>query len=312
LPTLAKDQQEEISRAAAGCRILFDRKSLTEEDYREAEVVLGWTSQVQNALEKGDTKIRWIQSTSSGVDYFPMELLKKRGVVLTDASGVHAFSVSESAIAMMLAFARGIAASVRNQAGKIWDRAMPTRELGGATLTIAGAGHIGRRLAHLAKAFDMRVIAVTRSGNPLPEADETYDASRLDEAISQADYVVNILPLTGETHYLFDEERFSRMKNTAYFINVGRGPTVRTEDLVKALESGQIAGAGLDVFEEEPLPPEHPLWAMNNVILTPHNAGGITYENRKRLVKLFTANLELYLSGQAESMRNVVDYEKQY
>lgn len=312
LPTLTKDQQERISRVAAGNRVLFDRKMLTEQDYREAEVVLGWTSQVKEALERGDSNIRWIQSPSSGVDHFPLQLLKEQGVLLTDASGVHANSVSESAMAMMLGFARGIAAAVRNQSEKIWDRAMPMAELGGKTLAIAGAGQIGSRLAQLAKAFGMRVIAVRRSGSPMAEADETLDAGRLNEALQQADYVVNILPLTQETRHLFDEERFAQMKNTAYFINVGRGKTVRTDHLVKALESGQIAGAGLDVFEEEPLPPDHPLWTMKNVILTPHNAGGLTPENKERTVQLFIANLELYLSGQAEAMKNLVDFQKQY
>ena len=312
LPKLTEEQQERIVRAAAGCRVLFDRNSMTESDYREAEVILGWTAQVKDVLEKGEASVRWIQSVSSGVDYFPLELLKRRGVTLTDASGVHAVSVAETAMAMMLGFARGIAASVRNQSRQVWDRAMPVSELYGATLTIAGAGQIGRRLTQLAKAFGMRVIAVSRSGRAPEEADETCAADRLDDAIRQADYVVNILPLTKETHHLFDEKRFALMKKTAYFINVGRGPTVHTEHLVEALKAGRIAGAGLDVFEEEPLPPDHPLWRLDNVILTPHNAGGATLENRQRLTELFAANLELYLSGQTSSMRNVVDYDKQY
>lgn len=312
LPKLTEEQQERISRVAVGHRVLFDRKAMAEQDYLEAEVILGWTGPVLEALQRDDAKIRWIQSISSGVDYFPFDLLKKRGVILTDASGVHASSVAESTMAMMLGFARGIAAAVRTQSGKVWDRSLPTHELNGATLTIVGAGQIGRRLAHLAKAFDMRIIAVSRSGKPLPEADETYDASRLDEAIRQGDYVVNILPLTPETHHLFDETKFALMKETAIFINVGRGPSVREDHLVEALKSGRIAGAGLDVYEEEPLPQDHPLWTLDNVILTPHVAGGYTPENRQRVVDLFTANLELYLSGQAESMRNIVDFEKQY
>ncbi len=312
LPALTEDQRERIGRAAAGCRILFDRKEMSERDYREAEVILGWTAQVREVLEQGETKLRWVQSVSSGIDYIPLDLLEERGVKLTDASGVHARSVAESAFAMMLGFARGIAASVRNQFATRWDREMPMAELTGATLAIVGAGQIGRELAGFARAFDMRIIAVRRSGDPMPEADETVDSARLDEALQQADYVVNILPLTGETRHLFDENRFFQMKKSAYFINVGRGQTVRTAHLIRALEAGRIAGAGLDVYEEEPLPPDHPLWKMTNVILTPHNAGLLTPENRERLVRLFAANLELYLSGHADSLRNLVDFRKQY
>ena len=312
LPKLTEEQQERIVRAAAGCRVLFDRNRMTEDDYREAEVIFGWTAQVRDALEKGDAKVRWIQSISSGVDYFPLDLLKRRGVTLTDASGVHVVSVAETAMAMMLGFARGIAASIRNQSRKFWDRTLPVSELFGATLAIVGAGQIGRRLAQLAKAFGMRVIAVSRSGRALQEADETYAADRMDDAIRQADFVVNILPLTKETHHLFDEKRFALMKKNACFINVGRGATVHTDHLVEALKAGRIAGAGLDVFEEEPLPPDHPLWTRDNVILTPHIAGGLTPENRQRVTELFASNLELYLSGQTSSLRNVVDYDKQY
>ncbi|WP_127531792.1 D-2-hydroxyacid dehydrogenase [Paenibacillus kobensis] len=308
-----EEQREAIRSAAADCKVIFGRMAdLQDDDYREADIIFGWDAKVKEiALQKG-TKLRWLQTWSSGIDTLPLSLLEERGVLLTDASGVHARSVSETAVAMMLGLSRGIATAVRNQQTATWDSPASLSEVNGGTVTIVGAGEIGREVARIARAFDMRVIAVRRAVVPMPEADVVYDTSRLDDALREADYVVNILPLTIETQHLFNAERFAVMKNSACFINVGRGATVRTEDLVDALTSGVIAGAGLDVFEQEPLPAEHPLWSLPNVILTPHNAGGMTVRNTERVVRLFASNLAIYLAGGTDKLRNVVDYGKSY
>ncbi|WP_308637166.1 D-2-hydroxyacid dehydrogenase [Paenibacillus silvisoli] len=308
-----EEQQAAVREAASGLSVVFGRKGeLEEQAYREAEVIFGWDANVKNVALQEGTQLRWVQSASSGVDSLPLGLLEARGTMLTDASGVHARSVSETAIAMMLGLARGIASGVRNQQTGVWESPPTLAEMNGSTVAIVGAGEIGREVARLARAFDMRVIAVRRSGGTMPEADVVYETSRLDEALRAADYVVNILPLTNETHHLFQAERFAAMKRSAYLINVGRGATVRTEDLVEALQRGDIAGAGLDVFEQEPLPADHPLWAMPNVIITPHNAGGLTVRNAERLVRLFISNLTAYLAGDTAGIRNVVDYSKKY
>jgi D-2-hydroxyacid dehydrogenase (NADP+) len=312
LQEFTEEQQELVRQKASDCRIVFDHTEVIEDcDYREAEIVCGWNGKVMEHSLQKDSKLRWLQSGSSGIDNLPLKLLEERGVLLTNASGVHARSVSETVLAMMLGLSRGIAASVRNQLNTLWESPSTLAEVNGSTLAIIGAGHIGSEVARLARAFDMKVIGVRRSGGTMPGADLTFDISRLDEALRDADYVVNILPITNETFHLFDASRFGQMKKSAYFINVGRGATVRTEDLIEALSSGTIAGAGLDVFEQEPLPVDHPLWAMPNVILTPHNAGGAV-RNKERLAKLFAFNLELYLSGQSASLHNLIDYSKQY
>ncbi|REE83943.1 phosphoglycerate dehydrogenase-like enzyme [Paenibacillus taihuensis] len=300
LDGLTEGQQAAIRLAAPDADIVFGQPGGDSDDgiYAEAEIIFGWDAKVQ--------------SWSSGIDKLPLEQLAARGILLTDASGVHARSVSETALAMMLGLSRGIAAAVRNQGSRVWDSPHTLAEMNGGTVAIVGAGEIGREVARLARAFDMRVIAVRRSGGSMPEADAVYETARIDEALREADYVVNILPLTTETAHLFHAERFAAMKRGAYFINVGRGGTVRTEDLVVALQQGVIAGAGLDVFEQEPLPSDHPLWALPNVILTPHNSGGHTVRNAERLVKLFISNLQHYLAGEPGRMRNLVDYSKQY
>ncbi|MDQ0116066.1 D-2-hydroxyacid dehydrogenase [Paenibacillus harenae] len=314
LPDLTAEQQEAVRSAAPGLSIQFGNAltSFEDRDYREAEIIFGWDAKVNTeALQEG-TKLRWVQSWSSGIDSLPLALLEDRNVLLTDASGVHARSVSETAVAMMLGLARGIASAVRNQQMGLWESPSTLAEMNGGTVAIVGAGEIGREVARIARAFDMRVLAVRRSGGAMPEADVVYDTTRLDDALREADYVVNILPLTNETEHVFGAERFAVMKRSAYFINVGRGATVRTEDLIEALNKGKIAGAGLDVFEQEPLPSDHPLWSMPNVIITPHNAGGMTVRNTERLVKLFADNIKIYLSGETGSLRNLVDYSKKY
>lgn len=313
LQNLTEDQQELIRKAAPDARIVFNRtEKATEEDYRQAEIVCGWNSKVKEWSLGEDGQLRWLQSWSSGIDSLPLDLLEEKGVCVTDASGVHARSVSETAVGMMLALSRGIAAAVLNQRDALWQSPPVMREMNGGTVAVIGAGQIGREVARLARAFDMKVIAVRRSGGDTPEADVTYTTSELDKALAEADYVVNILPYTSETHHLFDAGRFAVMKQTAYFINVGRGGTVRTEDLVEALASNRLAGAGLDVFEQEPLPADHPLWQLPNVILTPHNAGGSTDRNMERLLKLFLANLDIYRKGNPAELINLLDYKKQY
>ncbi|NBD27161.1 D-2-hydroxyacid dehydrogenase [Paenibacillus glycinis] len=307
------EQQEAVRRAAPGVSIVFGGAGDTaDEVYREAEIIFGWDAKVRDVALREGSRLRWLQSWSSGIDSLPLGLLEERGVLLTDASGVHARSVSETAVAMMLGLSRGIAAAVRNQRTGVWESPPTLAEANGGTVAIVGAGEIGREVARIARAFDMRIVAVRRSGGAMPEADVVYDTSRLDDALREADYVVNILPLTNETQHVFHAERFAVMKRSAYFINVGRGATVRTEDLVAALRDGVIAGAGLDVFEQEPLPADHPLWAMPNVILTPHNAGGMTVRNAERLVRLFVSNLAVYLAGEPGKLRNLVDYKKSY
>lgn len=309
------EEQREAVRGAAPPEfsIRFSQDAVLEErDFREAEIVCGWHPMVKEISLREGAKLRWLQSWSSGIDSMPLDLIESRGVLLTDASGVHAKSVSETAVAMMLGLSRGVAAAVRNQRTATWESPASLAEMNGGTVAIVGAGEIGREVARLARAFDMRVVAVRRSGGPLPEADAVYGTSRLDDALREADYVVNILPLTEETRHLFDAGRFAAMKRGAYFINVGRGATVRTDDLVAALAGGAIAGAGLDVFEQEPLPADHPLWALPNVILTPHNAGGMTVRNTERLVRLFVSNLGAYASGETGRLRNLVDFTKRY
>ncbi|UVI28781.1 D-2-hydroxyacid dehydrogenase [Paenibacillus spongiae] len=276
----------------------------------EAEIIFGWNSAVKEAALLPDSKLKWVQNWGAGVERLPLAELDGRGIQVTNATGVHPNPISETIFAMLLAFTRELHLSVRNQQMRQWARHGDMRELHGSTIGILGVGAIGMETAKVAKAFNMTVLGVRRSGRPEANVDRMHEMKELPEVLRQCDYVVNCLPHTAETEHLIGREAFDAMKPSAYYINIGRGMTTDTEALLDALKSGKIAGAGLDVFEQEPLPPEHPLWSMANVIITPHNAGS-TPQYMNRLIDIFTANLKQYVQGQPLPL-NIVKPEAGY
>lgn len=311
LPQLAEASLSRIRRVAPDCEVLH---GLTGEALRNglarAEVVCGWNDAVAQACKEEDTPIRWIQSWGAGVDRMPIALLSDRDIVLTTASGVHPHPVSETALAMMLAFCRQLHVSIRHQRNRCWENPVGLTELHGKTIGIVGVGTIGEEIARLAKAFGMTTLGIRRSGKPVDAVDRMYDRQGLDTVLAESDIVVAIMPLTDESRHMFGREQFSQMKRSAIFINVSRGATVDTEALVDALRSEDIAGAGLDVFEQEPLPAEHPLWELSNVIMTPHN-GGVTDRYEERALEIFVTNLTAWIKGEAPLL-NQVELDRQY
>jgi phosphoglycerate dehydrogenase-like enzyme len=179
------------------------------------------------------------------------------------------------------------------------------------TIGIIGVGAIGKETAKIAKAFGMKVLGLRHSGKAEEYVDEMYTSNQLDLLLPKCDYVVVTLPLTKETFHLFGAEQFKQMKTSAYFINIGRGEIVNEEDLVMALKDGEIAGAGLDVFEKEPLSVDSPLWGMENVIITPHTAGSTEHYNKRVVEDILIPNLKDYILGKAPSI-NLVDFSKGY
>ena len=197
----------------------------------------------------------------------------------------------------------------RNQANKEWKRPVVLDELHEKTVGIVGLGSIGREIAKKCKALGMRVLGVKQVLSTELFIDHLYASSQLDEVLPQCDYIISATPLVEETKELFDEARFSLMKDGAVFINIARGGVVVEQALSDALTSGKLRGAGLDVFVTEPLPAEHPFWAMENVIVSPHIAG-ISPLYLDRAIKLFADNLSRYLDGR--DMLNVVDKKRGY
>ena len=260
--------------------------------------------------------LRWVQLTSAGADRLLDSPLVRGDVTVTTASGIHAIPIGEYVMAVMLAFAKGLPGAMRAQAERTW-RPYLAEELHGKTVGIIGLGAIGSYVAKLAAADGMRVIAIRRSAAGRktgretgdPNVDELLPPSDLPYLLSQSDYVVIAVPLTAESRGLIGEPELRSMKPTARIVNIARGSVIDEAALVRALTEGWIGGAALDVFEQEPLPPDSPLWGMENVLLTPHISGG-TPVYMERAVALFCDNLRRYLAG--EPLHNVIDVHRGY
>lgn len=241
-------------------------------------------------------RLKFIQSISAGVDVFGLDDLKARGIRLASAQGANANAVAEHAMGLMLALSRMIHTARDNQARKLWrgmisDPAAREDELAGKTVLIVGLGGIGARLARFAKAFDMRVIGMKRDTSAKVEnVDALVGPGELERVLGEADIVALTCPLTPETKGLINARRLAAMKPTAHLVNCARGPVVDEDALIAALQAGTIAAAGLDVTCEEPLAEASPLWAMENVLLTPHT-GGETAAYERRVVDLLIENL---------------------
>ncbi|MBE3575179.1 MAG: D-2-hydroxyacid dehydrogenase [Firmicutes bacterium] len=269
----------------------------------------------------------WVHSLFAGVDQSITPELRQSGVLLTRSAGTAATGIAEHVLGALIFFSRGFHLALQFQRRSQWGQAEigpHLRELAGSTLVIVGFGNIGTAVAQRARALGMRVLAVRRQAAPQPAAappeagvppethamaERVFGADQLYRALAEGDYVVSILPLTAETRHFLDERAFSAMKKGAVFVNVGRGPTVDEQALVRALQEGHLYGAALDVFEQEPLPADSPLYQMPNVLVTPHVAG-INPRYMDRAVASFAENLRRFLQG--EPLLHLVNKEMGY
>jgi D-2-hydroxyacid dehydrogenase (NADP+) len=265
----------------------------------------------KNELAGIASKLKFIQSISAGTDQYDKVLLRQRGIRLASAAGVNAEAVAEHAMALMLALCRRLPEARDHQQARHW-RGMISQigaredQLTGQTLLIVGMGRIGGRLARLAKAFDMRVIATKRDPTTgSAGADAVFGHDRLHDVLGEADVVVLACPLTPETENLIDGAALAAMKPTAHLINVARGRVIDEAALIGALQQGRIGAAGLDVTREEPLPVTSPLWAMPQVLITPHSAGE-TQRYEDAVIDILLDNLARLWRGEAQLRNQVV------
>ena len=265
----------------------------------------------QNELLDVAPRLRFIQSIGAGIDQFDLDALRQRGIRLATASGVNSNAVSEHAMALILAFTRHIHTGRDRQQrhqwrGMIGDLALREDELGGKNLLIVGLGKIGSRLAKLAKAFDMQVLATKRNpATAAGAADSVHLPEELPALLPQADFVALTCPLTPATEKVIDAAAFAQMKESAYLINVARGGCVDEPAMLAAIQSGAIAGAGIDHFWEEPLPQDSPFWDLENVLITPHT-GGETRMYEENLIDILLENLDRLWRGEAELLNQVL------
>lgn len=321
------DRIRAVSSALAVSQMDLAQKSWPKGQSTTAEVIYTYGTSYLPPLELAP-KLRWVQFHSAGVDRVLESDIWHSDILITSTSGIHGPNMGQYVIAQMLAWANRVPAWIATQrSGKWpkerWNKFLPD-ELRGQTIGILGYGSIGREVARLAKAFGMTVLASKRNvrdikdhgytipgaGDPQGDmADRLYPAAAARSMVAECDYVIVTLPLTPATRHLVDEKMLRAMKSSAILVNVGRGAIVDEAALIKALKKGWIAGAGLDVFETEPLPAESPLWKMDNVLLSPH-VSGFTDHYDDRAVDLFCANLSRYLAG--ETLINLVDRQTGY
>ena len=269
----------------------------------EADAAFG--NIVPEVFEK-QTKLRWIACPQAGppAGYYHNDLIGSE-VTVTNTRDIYNDHISNHIMSYVLAFARGLHTYIRSQVKGEWKPGYEIVNLPDATAVVVGIGGIGGETARLCSEFGMTVIGVDpRVEDPPKGVSEIVSSDDLDDALARVDFVIVTVPETPQTQRLFTIEKFRRMRSTAHFINIGRGATVALDDLVTALEEGEIRGAALDVFEIEPLPLDHPLWEMPNVIITPHCAGAGPYLEDRR-TELFVENCVRFSEGR--ELKNVVD-----
>jgi D-2-hydroxyacid dehydrogenase (NADP+) len=275
----------------------------------EAEVIYGLIPP-QDIMVRAP-KMKWLQTMSAGVDRFAQTDIWQSPVKITGVSGIHAIPIGEFVLEFMLMFAKQAPLCFQMKQKREWKRFMPS-VLHSKTVGIVGLGNIGREVARLSKAFGMKVIATRRSvkqGMRARHVDMLFPPEELKKLLAASDYVVVSTPLTPETRGLIGEEELKAMKPTAYIINISRGGTIDEKALIRALEENRIAGAGLDVFATEPLPANSRLWELDNVIFSPHVAGGME-DYMARATEIFCENLRRYINGQ--KLINLIDKRKGY
>lgn len=269
-----------------------------------AEILVTFGPMMSDRVLKAATRLKWIQALGTGVDGIVDQPSLKEEVLVTNMHGFHGAPVSEAAIMLMLALSRDLPRSLRSQREHKWDR-FPARILKDKTVAIFGVGAIAKELAPRCKAFGMTVAGITSAKREVAGFDKMYGRDELERAVRQADYLVLLTPYSQDTRGIVGAKVFAAMKPASYLVNLARGGVVDEDALIKALEEGQIAGAALDVFTQEPLPENHPFWNMKNVIITPH-LGGFFDEYPNHALPVIEANLRRFLAGDIHNMTNVV------
>ncbi|MPZ98001.1 MAG: D-2-hydroxyacid dehydrogenase [Dehalococcoidia bacterium] len=307
MPEVSEGVLEQV-RAAAGTDATItvaDSYGEALEAIPDADVLLG---RVDPPLFAAARRLRWVHATTAGADAYLFEEMRDSSVVLSGDKGLVGSHLAETAFGLLLAISRRIVAAVLD-GPDCWEHRVEYRrqefELEGLTMGIVGFGGTGKAIARRAAAFGMHCLAVDpHDVGATPEVPEVWPVARLDELLATSDVVASGLPLTPDTHHLFDERAFSQMKPGAIFINVTRGEVFDADALVRAVESGHLGGAGLDVAPEEPLPADHALWTTRNVVMTPHTAGASQLRLQRNLDR-FCRNLPRFLAG--EPLEGAID-----
>ncbi|HEU5016236.1 MAG TPA: D-2-hydroxyacid dehydrogenase [Roseiflexaceae bacterium] len=310
---LADELAPRVSAAAPQAAIVwFDEHGHASGDIGDATVLLRWFTppEVLNSMVERMPALRWLHIPRVGIDSSLVPAVMERDILITNSAGINAEPIAEFVMLFMLCHAKQARELLQFQAAREWGwRSVQPVELTRKTVLIIGMGKIGQAIARRAKAFDMRVIGSRRRPQPVANVDYVMGDGEWRAHLGEADFVVVAAPLTPATRGMFGAAELAAMRPDAYLINVARGEIVDEAALVDALRGERIAGAGLDVFTEEPLPPDHPFWGLPNVFLTPH-VSWYSPEVRPRTLSLFAENLQRFASGQP--LLNIVDKQAGY
>ena len=279
------------------------------EEIKDADAAMGW---IPPESLKVASKIKWLHNPDAGPFFgYYYEELCKHTLTITNPRGIYWDHISHHILMFVLALSRGLPWYMDAKRERIWDkdaRKTPNVFIGDATALINGVGGIGHETARLCRELGMRVIGIDPRQEYKVDGVEMHQPSSLPQLLPQADFVITTVPHTPETEFTFNKETFELMKKTAYFINIGRGMVCKIDDLVEALEAGVIAGCGLDVYETEPLPSDHKLWGLDNVLMTPHIAVADAENLSERRYQILIENARSFLDN--DDLNNIVDKEK--
>jgi D-2-hydroxyacid dehydrogenase (NADP+) len=273
-------------------------------DMSDIEVLISFAITLNDDFYRRATRLKWIQCLATGVDHVLRCPSLRGDTLLTSGRGIHGPPMRETVLYLMMGVSRGVSRLTEDKKAHRWERRLWSL-LYGKTASIVGVGVVGTAIGRLLKALGMHVVGVTRTPRIADGFDEMLPTAELREAARRADFLINVLPATAENALLFDRTVFAVMKPTAYYIGAGRGQTVDEAALIAALREGRIAGAGLDVFQSEPLPPDSPFWDLPNAFVLPH-LGGYTSEYEELIMPLIVENMRLFLADRRSEMQNIV------
>lgn len=306
---LNERQKEKLERNFKHREFIYcPAEKVTEETVAGVEVILG---NVPPQVLKAADSLKWLQLNNAGTEGYCDGALPK-GAVLTNATGAYGLAISEYMIGVLFELQKKLNLYQTNQLAHSWKQEGHVKVIQGSRVLVIGLGDIGTAFAQKMKALGCQTVGIKRREGRKPEGvDDLYTLERLEQQLPKADIVAMCLPGNADTYHLLNRERIALMKESAVVLNVGRGITIDTEALTEALQEGRIAGAALDVTDPEPLPSDHPLWDMKNVIITPHISGGYSLpETLEQILDICIENLECYMVQRP--LRNVIDFRTGY
>lgn len=292
------DLKPPLIEAFPQVNFVFGRK-IDEGELPDTDVLVTYGEDLDEGKIEIAQQLKWIFVVSAGIEKMPIQAIADRNILVSNVRGIHKKPMAESILAHILSIKRTLPYMYNNQQNKRWEKKGKPTELNGSTALILGPGAIGGEIGRLLQAFEVYTIGCNRSGNPAEFMNETYSFNELENLLPKADLVISVLPSTEETTHFIKYEHFQLMKDEAIFMNFGRGNLVETDAIVRAMKEYLIFHAVLDVFEEEPLPVDHPLWEMDNVSISPHCS---SHSSRylERSFEIFKRSLDKWLKGEVD------------